>query len=155
MGVSLLWVSRACAARLGLRSQHCSYHSLTRAGLSSNHGVAVCTCQEHLAYSVTLQPVWVVSTMYQDCTFRQRVCTPSRSPRLLFHTASPTEYPHSTSALHFVCIDPLPRLLHLLSLLLSLLKCMKWATRGHPPPPCCCCCCYYFSFSFSHSPSLG
>lgn len=119
LGVPLLWASRAFG-RLGLRSQHCSYHYLTRAGISSNHGVAVCTCQEHLAYSVTLQPVWVALAMYQDCTFRQRVCTPSHSPRVLFYTASPTQYLHSTS--HFVCIDPSPRLLHLLSLLLSLFQ---------------------------------
>lgn len=115
-GVSLLGWSRAFAGRRGLR--YCSYHYLTRAGLSSNHGVAVCTCQDILHHSVTLRPVWVASTMYQDCTFRQRICTPSYSLRLLLRTTLPTQYLYSTS--HFVCIDSSPHLLHLLFLSLHL-----------------------------------
>lgn len=71
-----------------------------------------------LHYSVTLRPVWVAFTMYQDCTFRQRICTPSYSLRLLFQTFFSTQYLYSTS--HFVCIDPSPHLLHLLFLSLHL-----------------------------------
>lgn len=67
---------------------------------------------------VTLRPVWVAFTMYQDCTFRQRICTPSSSLQLLLHTTFPTQYLYSTS--HFVCIGPSPHLSHLLFLSLPL-----------------------------------